>query len=431
MPSRSPQPALSSAPAPARLGLRAGIIWTFGGQLTYAAAQWGMVALLARLGTVADVGAYSLGLALTAPLFLLVGLQLRSVQATDVRAEYAFAQYFSLRVLGMGLALALTVVLAALYPHARLVLAGLGLARVLEGLSDVTYGLMQQRERLDWVARSTMARGVLGLGLLGAAFALSGSVALGAAGIALANLLVFVLYDLPRTRVLEPGRWWTLRIPSGLLRVALPLGLVMGLVSLSATLPRLFVERELGTGALGLYSALAYVSVAGSVIVTALGTAVTARLSQQYAAGQRADFVRLTLALTGAAALVGGGLTLLALVGGAPLLRLLYGPEYASERVSFVWLMVSGALGYLASCAGFAVTAARRFTEQLPLFVGVTAVLALACTWLVPAHGLIGAALASLIGAGVQLLGSWGIVLWALRRSPTPASPAPPPQGEP
>ncbi|EYB69482.1 polysaccharide biosynthesis protein [Deinococcus phoenicis] len=393
-----------------------------------------MVALLARLGRTADVGAYSLGLALTAPLFLLLGLQLRSVQATDARTERPFAQYFSLRALGMGLGLALTVGLALLYPQARAVLGWLGVAKALEGLSDVAYGLMQQRERLDWVARSTLLRGLLGLGLLGTAFALSGSVALGAAGVALANLLVLVLYDLPHTRRLAPGRWWTPHIPGALLRIALPLGLVMGLVSLGSTLPRLFVERTLGTGALGLYSALAYLNVAGSVIVVALGTAVTARLSQRYAAGDRRGFVALTLGMTGAAAVVGGGLVLLAMVGGGPLLRLLYGPEYAAQSAPFVWLMVSGALGYLASCAGFAVTAARKFGEQLPLFVVVTGVLALACWTLVPAHGLVGAALASLLAAGVQLLGSWGIVAWALGTpvpdtSPlgTPAPGAPPP----
>ncbi|MDL2345032.1 hypothetical protein QOL99_12845 [Deinococcus sp. MIMF12] len=301
----------------------------------------------------------------------------------------------------------------------------LGVAKALEGVSDVTYGLMQRQERLDWVSRSTLLRGVLGLGLLAALFATTGSVALGAAGVALAGLVVLVAHDLPLARRLAPGGWWTRHIPADLPRLALPLGVVMGLVSFGSTLPRLFLEHAHGSAAVGVFSALSSVTVVGSLVVVALGTALTTRLSHLFASGERGGFVRLTLGLSGAAALFGVGLTLLAVVAGGPLLELLYGPDYAGEGPAFVWLSVGAALSYLASCAGFAVTAARRFREQLPLFAAVTVILALACAWLIPPHGVIGAAFAGLIGAGAQLAGSLLIVAGALRAS-LPPSPVPP-----
>ncbi len=399
--------------------------WTLLGQGAYAAAQWATVALLARLGSPEAVGQYTLGLGLVNPLFLLLGLQLRSVQATDAGEARPFGEYFSLRALTMLLLLLVTVGLAALYPQVAGVVLWLGLAKALEGLSDVTYGLMQRQERLDWVSRSGLLRGVLGLGLLAALFAATGSVTLGAAGIAAAGLAVLVFHDLPLARRLAPGGWWTRHIPADLPRLALPLGLVMGLVSFGTTLPRLFLEHAHGSAAVGVFSALSHVTAAGSIVVVALGTALTTRLSQLFAAGERAGFVRLTLGLTGAAALFGAGLMLLALVAGGPLLGLLYGPDYAAEGRAFVWLTLGGALSYLASCAGFAVTAARRFREQLPLFGAVTVILALACAWLIPPHGVIGAAYAGLIGAGAQLVGSGLIVAGALRAGPA-ASASPP-----
>lgn len=420
----SPPPPPHVSPAPAtphrRVGLRAGLVWTVLGQGGYAAAQWGIVLLLARLGSPEAVGHYALGLGLVNPLFLLLGLQLRSVQATDAGEARPFGQYFSLRALSMGLMLLVTAGLAALYPQAAGVIVWLGVAKALEGFSDVTYGLMQRQERLDWVSRSGLLRGGLGLVLLAVLFAATGSVALGAAGVALAGLAVLAAHDLPLARRLAPGRWWTPRIPADLPRLALPLGVVMGLVSLGSTLPRLFLEDAHGSAAVGVYSALSHVTVAGGVVVVALGTALTTRLSHLYAGGQRAGFVRLTLGLAGAAALFGAGLTLLALAAGGPLLELLYGPDYAAEGRAFVWLTLGGALSYLASCAGFAVTAARRFREQLPLFGAVTVILALACTWLIPPLGVIGAALAGLIGAGAQLAGSLLIVAAALRARPAP-----------
>ncbi|CAM3610442.1 lipopolysaccharide biosynthesis protein [Deinococcus frigens] len=423
-----PVPSTPSAgpPASPRLGLRAGVLWTFGGQVVFSAAQFVMVAVLARLGTKVDVGTYGLGLALTAPVFLLLGLQLRSVQATDAQNQTPFGQYFSLRVLSMLLALLATVLLVALYPQAGWAIWWLGLAKAFEGVSDVTYGLMQRNERLDLVSRSVLWRGLLGLGLMAGLFVLNRSLAWATFGVALAGLLTLLAYDLPRARRLAPpepgGNWWT-RFPAALPRLALPLGVVAGLVSLGSALPRLFVEKALGAAPLGVYLALAYVTVAGSVLIVALGTALTTRLSQAFAAGDRATFLRLTGRLTAAAAAVGLGLVLLALLAGEPLLRLLYGEAYAGQNAVFVWLNLSGALGYVASCAGFAVTAARRFGQQLPLFAAVTLVLALACWQLIPAHGLIGAAWAALIAAGVQLAGSWGIVIQALRDLP-PASPS-------
>lgn len=400
-------------------GLRSGLLWTLGGQLVYSLAQWGMVSLLAHRGTPEDVGSYALGLALTAPLFLLLGMQLRGVQATDARKTYAFRHYFSLRLLTMAVGLLLTVLLAAFYPHSRFTILWLGVAKALEGISDVIYGLLQQRERLDVVARSTLWRGMLGLALLTGLFLWTGQVAIGAFGIALAGALTLLLYDIPQARRLEASPWWDARLPVALPRLAWPLGVVMGLISLGSTLPRLFIERTLGPGAVGVYSALAYLTVAGSVVIVALGNAVTTRLSQQFAAGEHRAFVRLTALMTLAAAAVAVGLNLAVWLFGEPLLWLLYGEQYADQTRLFSLLTLSGSVGYLASCAGFAVTAARRFSEQLPLFLVVTAVLALACALLTSPYGLAGAALATLAAAVVQFAGSWWIVFTALKRERT------------
>lgn len=411
-----PQPQHPPAAPPGRgVGLRAGLLWTLGGQLTYSLAQWGMVSLLAHRGTPQDVGSYSLGLALTAPIFLLLGLQLRGVQATDAARTYTFADYFSLRLLTLGAALLLTLVAAAFYPQVRWVILWLGVAKALEGVSDVIYGLMQQQERLDWVSRSTLWRGLLGLALLAGLFLQTGSVVAGAFGIALAGLLTLLVYDLPRARRLARPPWWKPRVPAALPRLAWPLGVVMGLIALSGTLPRLFIERELGQSAVGIYSALVYLTVAGSVVIVALGNAVTTRLSQHFAAGEGREFVRLTGRMTLAAAGVAAALSLAVWWLGGPLLQLLYGQQYANETRLFLILTLSGGVSYLASCAGFAVTAARRFSEQLPLFLVVTVVLALSCWLLVGTHGLVGAALATLIASLIQLAGSWWIVATALK----------------
>ena len=121
------------------------------------------------------------------------------------------------------------------------------------------------------------------------------------------------------------------------------------------------------------------------------------------------------LRLAGLGAGLGATGVLVALVAGRPLLGLLYGPAYA-ERTDVLFLtMMAAGVGYVASFSGYAVTAARYFGAQLPLFAAVVLVTALGCWWLVPTWGLRGAAVALGLSSLTQLVGSALILFYALR----------------
>jgi O-antigen/teichoic acid export membrane protein len=201
--------------------------------------------------------------------------------------------------------------------------------------------------------------------------------------------------------------------------LALPLGLVMMLISLNTNIPRYFVQRYLGERGLGIFAAIAYLQVAGTTVVGALGRSASPRLARYYATGDGPSFRRLLLKLAGIGALLGGAGVLAALVAGRELLTLLYGPEYV-QRDTFAWLMVAAGIAYVASFLGYGMTAARYFRIQLPLFALVTAATGMACLLLVPAYGLRGVAVALVISSIVQAGCSLAVVayaLWRLRRS--------------
>ena len=62
--------------------------WTIAGDVIYAACQWGMLIVLAKLGSPEMVGQFALGLAVTAPVIIFANLALRQIQSTDVRNEF-------------------------------------------------------------------------------------------------------------------------------------------------------------------------------------------------------------------------------------------------------------------------------------------------------------------------------------------------------
>jgi O-antigen/teichoic acid export membrane protein len=165
-----------------RLSLRTNFAWTLSGNVVYAGCQWGMLVVLAKIGSPEWVGQFALGLAVTAPVLLFANLNLRSVQATDIGDEYRFGHYLALRFAMLVLA-ALTIcgILAfiGLSRESTLVVFGVGVAKTFESVSDVFYGLLQKHERMDRIAKSMMIKGPLSLTALAVGTYLSGSVAVG------------------------------------------------------------------------------------------------------------------------------------------------------------------------------------------------------------------------------------------------------------
>ncbi|WP_407572319.1 lipopolysaccharide biosynthesis protein [Deinococcus altitudinis] len=415
--------------------LRLTMLWTLAGNLVFAVTQWGVLVALARLGSAADLGRYTLGLAITTPVFLLLSLQLRGAQATEPEGSvYRFGHYFTLRIV-LSLAALLICVLYAFTsgvftngtstgsgpstvgPALAPVVVWLGLAKLFDSVSDVCYGHLQARQQLRDVSQSLIARGILSALLLGVAFALTRQVAWAAAGTALGYLVVLALFDIPRTSR-GTGQWWLPErsVLLRLTRLTWPLGVAVGLIALNASLPRYFLGQEHGLDSVGLFTAMSYVTVAGSMVITALGQAATtplARLAEGVDLGPfRALLGRLLLFGTGLGLLGVGGAALL----GRPLLGGLYGAGYAQDVPVFTLLMGAAGLSYVASFAGFGMTALRQFRAQIPLFTVTSGVLLVACWLLVPASGLMGAAWATLLSAVVQLLGSLWIVWLELRR---------------
>jgi O-antigen/teichoic acid export membrane protein len=78
--------------------------------------------------------------------------------------------------------------------------------------------------------------------------------------------------------------------------------------------------------------------------------------------------------------------------------------------------MVVAAITYVASFLGYAMTAARYFRIQMPLFALATSVSAIACFWLVPTMGLLGAALALMMAAIVEISFTAIVIVYALHR---------------
>ncbi len=280
------------------LSLKANFSWTFAGNVVNAASLFGMTIVLARLGTPADVGSFTLGLATTAPIFMFATLRLRDVQATDSKQDYQFGDYYALRLLTTAMAMSAVVGLVLLSRGQRdiaLVILATAVSKSVEAVSDAIYGLFMQQERLDRIAKSLMLKGPLSLLGLGIGFAATRSVFWGIVGLTLARALVLAVYDFrnanvslnaaadtrrhrPFADIPRPcWRWPTLW---KLLRLTLPLGMVTMLISFNTNIPRYLIEWHLGAYQLGIFAAVAAFQKTAPTVVQALGRSAQPSVGQ-------------------------------------------------------------------------------------------------------------------------------------------------------
>jgi O-antigen/teichoic acid export membrane protein len=351
-------------------------------------------------------------------------LQLRMVLVTDVDNLHQFEDYFGLRlatnIIAFVIIVGILVVIRRQYDFSVfVVILLLGLSKVIQSTSDVTYGLMQKHERLDRVAQSGIIKSIGALILFAIIIKSTGNLILGVASTALCWLLVLFSFD--KYNIKRFGRFvprFHHKAMVSIMWIGLPLGIVMGLIALNGNMSRYFIEAYLGSESLGYFGAIAYVVIGAHRASAALAQSAVARLARYYVSNRKA-YVRLLGKLVGIALLLSLALFLFGLFAGKSFLSIVYTPEYAKQHDVFVWLIVASGGSIVASMLGAGMTSARRFKSQVPVLC-LTMLVCLLCSWLlIPTYGLMGAAWVKLAMTIIRCLGSGVVIILALRTPST------------
>ena len=360
-------------------------------------------------------GRFVLAMAIATPIIAFANFGLRGMLATDVRGEHRFLRYAVFRFVCTVVAFTLIACIALTQPQAAAwVLIVVGAAKSIELISDIVWGRMQQFERFDRIAWAMMIKGVTSLALLAIGLVWTHDALGAAAGIAIGFLLTLLLWDIPsafqlvgsgarsiRSKAKQFSAEWRANIGDlwRLVRQAAPLAFASSMVLLNGNLVIYFIRWHFGADQaepmVGVFGVFNYLVQAGMILVAAIVVASSTRLAIFYSEGDMREFYRLVrrlLLLCGALGAAGIVVTLLA---GKPIITLLFKRSDTQHSAVLVWLMLSGAISYLASVLGYAVTATRRFHRFTVPYLCVTVVGVLACALLIPRFELIGAAWAS------------------------------------
>lgn len=374
--------------------------WMFSGNALFAGFQILNMVGLARLGNAEQVGQFTLGLAISAPIMLLFNLGLRTLVTTDSRHLHPFTHYQRLRYFTTVAGFTVTLLAGYLFasdPTLLSVVALLALAKSFENQSDLYYGALQRAESHIYIVRSLILRGFLGFASLTTVYALTHDLVMAVAAYALSWGAACFLFDRRVTsrRVHEPAdtaapRWADLK---PIVYMGIPLGISALVTNINLSLPRLFISETWGLHEVGIFSAMAYLVSIGSLLMNSAGQAASARLARYYAAADVKSFC----VLTGKFLLFAFTCGLMALAGafllGRYVLLMIFGPEFAAEHHVFTLLCAGAPFIYMNSIMGYVMAATRRNHYLLAVQCGIISVMATMLTLFLPLMGLPGAAL--------------------------------------
>lgn len=381
--------------------------WVFTGNFIYAASRGCILILLTKLGSVQMVGEFGLAFAITAPIFMMMDLKLRSIIVTDINEQYHFNHYLGLRLLTSLFALAVVVMVILICGYkgeiAAIILL-VALAKGFESISDIIFGLFQKLEVMGNIGKSLCAKGILSALLTGFLVWLTGSLVMGIAGLAVAWFLLLIMYDLVNARkYVSVYPSFKLSFVWPLIRLSLPLGAVTGLATLNANIPGYFIQGYLGSESLGYYTSILYLIVASETIINSLGQSMSPRLVKYYATGNKKAFLKELFKLVTMVVCIGVSGLMLVAGFGRNILAVLYTTEYVDHFNVFILLMIASCTGYISIIINYAITAARIFKIQPFLFCATFIINLVFNFILVPEKGLDGVVYASIISSYLLL----------------------------
>lgn len=380
-------------------------LWAIVGNISYAVSQWLMLVAIIKFGSTEMAGQFGYALAVTAPIFLLTNLQLRTLIATDYSSEVSDNEYFTIRIITSCFAVFLCAIVFLYHDWTIwFIIIIVALNKLIESLSDLLYGVFQKKELMRYVALSLIVRGVGSTIALSAILYYTKELKIALLGMVLIWFLVLIFYDLAKVRPKLNARWTSWKTWKMIFRSGIPLGFVLMLVSLIENIPRYFIEYYHNEAILGVFTGMVYIRVAGGTIVNGLGQAWSHQIARYHQERNLVRMGRLFKKLMAAASLVGILGVLLAAFLGERLLTFIYNPEFAIYSREFFIIMVSGVFSYLASLIGAFMTAVRIIRPQPYIFASITLVGIIASYLLIPSFGVLGAAYVVLIVSVVQFI---------------------------
>lgn len=418
---------------------RSSVLWTLSGKISFLGSQFLLIMFLSKFSSMAVLGSYSLGLAISAPIFLFCNLQLRVMLATETNVIEKFYTYFSLRLLLALLAFPIVLLTALgmqLNDEILAIVVLCALNKFFDSISDIYYGVMQGSNRMDLIAKSQILRGITSVIAFCITYTLTENVYLALLTIAIMWLLVLIFFDYRNvlllgitvsnnrlaisklTQIFGKKKTSDESTHNSLLTLlikGMPLGIVVMIGSLVANSPSYVIESKISIEAVGIFASLIYLMQSTSTFMSALWEPAIPKLANFRDSNNYKAFTNLILKLSGIGFLIGIMGTFIIYWKGELILTLLFNEQFAENVDVLLILSLVLVVRYFGGVWSVGATVLRYYWVQVPLNVVNLFLVLSSAIYLVDKYGMIGASYALLFSTVITRVVFLGIIFHGIK----------------
>ena len=354
-----------------KLGFKENMIWNSIGNIVYLGCQWLLTYITTRLLGYESAGIFSLAMTISGSLSNIALYAMRNYQTSDVTHAFSNVTYITSRLLTSAIAFIVCLAFLGINkydPYAFSCIAAYMAFKIAEAMSDVYQGVLQREMRMDYIGKSFIIKGIIGLAGFTLCIAVFNSLLPGILALFSITLLVTLFYDRVHAARISNENNITRTTCSSvlkLLKVCLPLALFGLLFNTMGQAPRYFLEAKLGTESLGFYASVAMpvtiVQVSASFLFSPLTTPLAERLAKRDRNGFKSLIARVLISVS---VLAIAAIILFALFGDFALC-LLFGDSIAPYTNLLLPLVMSGVLLAFSWFLSTIVTVMRRLRPLL------------------------------------------------------------------
>ncbi|NUH86401.1 hypothetical protein HUN92_22455 [Bacillus firmus] len=273
--------------------------WVILANGAYSLSQFLLISLMTKFFNLEILGIYSSATALIIPIITFIGLNSRAIQLTDVENKYKLADFFILKVIGSIITIIIVGGITLLKDNSYLLLitAILLIRRISEFFSETAHSKLIKEGQFRTYAISLIMSGTLSIFVFFLVAFLTNNFILSLISYSISWIAVFLFYDIKKVSLKEAFagyqiNWNTL---SNLVVTSLPLAFVALVNTLYNNIPKYFVEYHIGIEALGVFSAITYVSLVGNLFIAAITLTFSTKISLINKKGQYNKIVKIII----------------------------------------------------------------------------------------------------------------------------------------
>lgn len=282
---------------PRELSLKANVLWNSIGSMFYLGCQWLITVLVVRLSSGFDAaGLLSLAMSVVGIFGTFANYKMGTYQISDIHRENTLAEYLAFRCLTLGLSFLACIAYALVTcpPHAIMTVALFFVYKGVGLLIDILHGCDQQHRRMDYIGKSFMLQGVASIAAFAVVFYPTQDLNLAIVAMTVATALVFLLFDMRKTRQFEPiALHLTRKKAFFFLKTSLPAVIAAVAASAIFTIPKQYLSMVGGDAALGIYSSVAAPALIVQMGATYLYGPLLDIFPKHFFDGKMSDFVKL------------------------------------------------------------------------------------------------------------------------------------------